>query len=320
LQNKTKIQDKSIWRTFLKVIQWLLPLFICLLLYKKFFRNTAFSFSDFVSQLKSISIFWYLFLILASAVNWSLETYKWQILLKRFNPLGFKQAFISVLSGAAISQLLPYKMGEYLGRLVYVSDKNKWNAGLLSVVGSYSQLLITLVLGLISFLIIKPIPYAQHFVISLGLLIIIGILFYWLLPFFSFTKKYIVTAKLQVALKLTNRKDLLLVLGISFIRYLSFLVPYSLLAWHLGLSNQASLEFHLLAVSCIFFMQTVAPNFIVTDIAIRLTVPLIVFTLNGVLPTIGNEYLPGILIYIFNVVLPMLVGTIFIMFAKLKRS
>ncbi|NQW43301.1 MAG: flippase-like domain-containing protein [Bacteroidetes bacterium] len=320
MQNKTKIQDKSLWRTFLKVMQWILPLFICLLLYKKFYKNTAFSFSDFVSQLKSISVFWYLLLVVSSLINWSLETYKWQILLKKFNPLSFKQAFVSVLSGVAVSQLLPYKMGEYLGRLVYVKDKNKWNAGLLSVVGSYSQLLITLVLGFISFLILKPIPYAQHFAISLGLLIVIGFFLYWFLPYFNFTKKYLVTSKLETALKLTNRKDLLCVLTISLVRYLSFLLPYSLFAWQLGLSNHAPFVFHILAVSCIFFMQTVTPNFILTDIAIRLTVPLVIFTLNGALSTLGFEYLPGIIVYIFNVVLPMIIGTLFIIFAKLKRS
>ncbi len=297
-----------------------MPIFICVFLYKKFFKNTAFSFSDFWFQLNQISLQWYLLLLVASAINWRLETYKWQLLIKKFNPLGLKKALASVLSGVAVSQLLPYKTGEYLGRLVYILDRNKWHAGLLSVVGSYSQLLITLIFGIIGFAWLKPIDYASHFIVSFGILIVIAIAFYWYLPQFNFTKKYIITAKLKSALTLTTKAQLLKILGLSALRYLSFLLPYSLLAWHFGLSNSATIGFHLCAVSCIFFMQTIAPNFILTDIALRLTIPLVVFTLNGKLPTQGNEYLPGMLIYIFNVAIPMLIGTVIIIFAKLKNQ
>lgn len=302
------------------MVQWLLPIFICAFLYKKLFKNTAFSFSDFQFQLHQLSIKWYLLLLLASAINWRLETYKWQLLIHKFNPLGLKKALASVFSGVAVSQLLPYKTGEYLGRLVYISDRNKWNAGLLSVVGSYSQLLITLLFGIIGFAWLKPIDYATHFIVSLCILISVALIFYWYLPQYHFTKKYLITAKLKTAISLTNRGQLLKILGLSALRYLSFLLPYSLLAWHLGLSGDASFGFHLCAVSCIFFMQTIAPNFILTDIALRLTIPLVVFTLNGKIATQGNEYLPGMLIYLFNVAFPMLIGTIIIVFAKLKNQ
>ena len=300
-------------------MQWLLPVFICAFLYQKFFKNTSFSFSDFINQLQDISIKWYFLLLISSAINWRLETYKWQLLIKKFNPLRLKKALASVLSGVAVSQLLPYKTGEYLGRLVYISNRNKWNAGLLSVVGSYSQLLITLLFGIIGFVWIKPIDYATHFILSFSFLILLAFLFYWFLPQYRFTKKYLITAKLQLAISLTTKMQLLKILGISALRYLSFLLPYSLLAWHLELSSGASIGFHMCAVSCIFFIQTFAPNFILTDIALRLTIPLVVFTLSGHLPTQGNEYLPGMLVYIFNVALPMLIGTIIIIFAKLKN-
>ncbi len=262
---------------------------------------------------------WYVLLVVCSLINWTLETVKWQMLVHAFNPLAFGKAFRSILSGVAISQLLPYKTGEYLGRLLYVKDENKLNAGLLSVVGSFSQLLITVLFGLIGFLIIQPIAYSNYFVVSLILLLAVGLLFYWFLPQTSLKLNNPFIAKLQTALGLTNRPLLLKILGLSMVRYLSFLIPYSLLAWHFDLGLQASVVDCFFAVSCIFFMQTVAPNFIFTDVALRLVIPVIVFSgINSSGTTM--DYVPGMMVYIFNVAFPMLTGAFLIMFAKFRQS
>lgn len=266
---------------------------------------------------------WYVLLVLASMVNWSLETFKWQYLIRTINPLSFSKALSSILSGVAVSQLLPYKTGEYLGRLMFVKEHNRLNAGLLSVIGSYSQLLITLVLGLFSFIYLKPLVISDGLVVSIALLIGLGLLFYFFLPSarFGLLRSFLsnrLLDKLRQAVALTTASQLLRVLSISALRYLSFLLPYSLLAWHFGLSMQASIMHHVMAVSCIFFIQSVAPNFILTDVAIRLTVPVMVFSF-GNLAVTGLEYVPGLLVYVFNVALPMLLGAFLIMFAKYKQ-
>ncbi len=273
--------------------------------------------SHFQQQLKELPLQWYVLLCVCSLINWGLETKKWQLLIKTFNPLTYRKAWASVLSGVAVSQLLPYKTGEYLGRLMFVKEQHRINAGLLSIVGSYSQLLITLVFGMAGFIIVKPIDYANHFIVSLSLLIVAGLLFYWFLPKIRFSYQW--TKRIQTALTLISRKKLLSVMSISLLRYLSFLLPYALLSWHFGLADQASLYYHFFAVSCIFFMQTVTPNFIFTDIALRLTIPVIVFShMNPDNSTM--DYVPGMIVYIFNVAFPMLTGTIIVMFSKYRTT
>lgn len=275
-------------------------------------------------QVQALPLQWYLLLLMASICNWSLETYKWQYLIRKFNPLTFGKALRSILSGVAVSQLLPYKTGEYLGRLMFVRTQHRLNAGLLSVIGSYSQLLITLLLGIFSFVYLKPIAYSNTLVISIGLAIVLGFLFYFLLPVQHF--KWLSTflnngliEKLRQVVRLITVPELFTVLMISALRYLTFLLPYALLAWHYGLSMEAPFMHHVMAVSCIFFIQSVAPNFILTDVALRLTVPVLVFSLDKVSIT-GCEYVPGLLVYIFNVGIPMLIGAILIMFARYKPA
>ncbi len=275
-------------------------------------------------QVQTLSIQWYLLLVVASITNWSLETYKWQYLIRNINPLTFGKALRSVLSGVAVAQLLPYKTGEYFGRLMFVKTSHRLNAGLLSVIGSYSQLLITMLLGIISFIYLRPIVFSNTLLICLVLTLLMGFLFYFLLPsnHFKLLSTFLNSAlieKLRQLVNVTSVSELLKVLMISALRYLTFLLPYGLLAWHYGLSMEASLFHQLMAVSCIFFIQSAAPNFILTDVALRLTIPVLVFSF-GNLPITGLEYVPGLLVYIFNVAVPMLIGAILIMFAKYKQT
>ncbi len=305
-------------------MQWLVPILIALFLYKKFFRNTAFSISHFSEQLQQLPLQWYLLIALCAFVNWTLETLKWQYLIKDVNPLSFKKALRSVLSGVAISQLLPYKTGEYLGRLMYVHNHHKLNAGLLSIVGGYSQLLMTFFFGIIGFSVIQPIAYSNFLIVSFVLILIVALILYWYIPkanFYWVDKGWMlkITLKLKAAAALLNRKQLLNILGLSAFRYFFFLMPYSLLAWHFNLGMQATLFYHLMAVSCIFLMQSIAPNFILTDVAIRIAIPVMVFS-KGVVQGSQMDYVPGMIIYLFNVALPMLIGACLIMFVKFKEG
>ena len=128
-----------------------MPFLIALILYKKFYKNAGVSFEFFFLQFTSLPWYWYLVLIGFSVLNWGLEIRKWQYLICKLELQSFKVAGKSVLSGMAVSQLLPFRTGEFLGRLAYVRDDNKINAGILSIAGSFTQLLVTLFFGTLAF-------------------------------------------------------------------------------------------------------------------------------------------------------------------------
>ena len=295
-----------------------MPFLIALILYKKFYRNNALTFDVFLMQLQSLGWYWFLFLPLCSALNWGLEVRKWQFLVNKLEPLSYKTAIKSVLSGVAVSQLLPYRTGEYLGRLAYVGDENKINAGILSVAGSFSQLLITLVFGLAAFVYIHPLDYPLSFTLSFAGLMVLLLLGYFYMPQFNTLRRLSFFATIRKALHLLTRSDLLRLLTWSGLRYFSFLLPYALLAMHFKVGDNNALWYLMTAVSCIYFLQTVSPNFILTDIAIRISVPALVFS--GSFEAVNNmDFMPGMLVYVFNVLLPMLAGAFILLTLKLKR-
>lgn len=295
-----------------------MPAFIALILYKKFFKNPNVSLETLTEALTRLNWYWYLVLAIFSLLNWGVETRKWQYLVCKLELQSFKTAFKSVLSGVAVSQLLPYRTGEYLGRLAYVKDTNKVQAGILSVAGSFSQLLITLVFGSIAFFVIQPFKVPLSFILSLLALLLLVIAGYRYLPNFRFVRQSKLISALKEALQLLKRGDVVRLLAFSCLRYALFVLPYALMIQVFPFTTQSSLWYAMLAVSCIFLLQTVSPNFILTDLAIRVSVPALV--LRGTLDNAyGMEYVPGMIIYIFNLVIPMCLGAVVLLSLKLKR-
>ncbi|MGH2649288.1 MAG: lysylphosphatidylglycerol synthase domain-containing protein, partial [Ginsengibacter sp.] len=80
-------------------------------------------------------------------VNWGFEAKKWQVLLKSLQPVSFFTAYKSVLSGVTLSINTPNRIGEYGGRILYVQEGKRIKAISLSIAGSISQLIITLMMG-----------------------------------------------------------------------------------------------------------------------------------------------------------------------------
>ncbi len=89
--------------------------------------------------------FW--IVILLVFVNWGFESKKWQVLLQTIQPVSFFTAYKSVLSGITLSLNMPNRIGEYGGRILYVNEGKRIKAISLSIAGSISQLIITLVIG-----------------------------------------------------------------------------------------------------------------------------------------------------------------------------
>lgn len=300
-----------------KVIKWLVPVLIALILYKKFLRSTVLSPELFFRQLLSLDWYWFVLLPLCSALNWLTEVKKWHFLVSRLETHSFRKAVKGVLSGVAVSQLLPYRTGEYLGRLAFVERANLLNAGILSVAGSFSQLLITLFFGALAFVILRPFQIPLMFLGSLSLLLILLLLGYFYMPFLGRLKHLSAVKAMRESLGILGKTDMLKLLGFSAFRYLSFLVPYALLAAHFGLGNGNTLVYYVLAVSCIFFLQTISPSFILTDIAVRISASAIVFS--GSVDAINTtDHIPGLVIYLFNVALPMCAGALVLLLLKIR--
>jgi hypothetical protein len=81
-------------------------------------------------------------------LNWGLETLKWRMLYSKVARIGMGEAWKGVLSGSAVSMWMPNRMGDYLGRILYLPGNHYGKAVICSAMGSMAQFGVTLLFGL----------------------------------------------------------------------------------------------------------------------------------------------------------------------------
>mgnify|MGYP000884793452 FL=1 len=86
---------------------------------------------------------------IGTLVNWLLESAKWHKLINTIQSSPFTTSVKAVLSGTAVGNLLPYKIGEYLGKLYFVDSNKRALSIPLSFISSTIQLFINLSLCII---------------------------------------------------------------------------------------------------------------------------------------------------------------------------
>lgn len=264
--------------------------------------------------------------ILLMVVNWGIETVKWKLCIHKIQRISFLTAFKAVLSGVSFSVSTPNRVGEYLGRVLYMSDGNRLRAIALTITGSISQLIITLVMGLAGSVILwKEITAAEILApvwintIFYGLASILFILtlFYFRLSWvvriierLPGSKKY---AWLFDTLGDLNATLPLQLLSLSALRFFVFIVQYYLLFRLFDVD--ISWGHTLWAVSVSFLVLTVFPTIaLFTDLSLRGKVSLQLlglFSGNGL--GIG---LTSVTIWFINLIIPALTGSLLILSIK----
>ena len=150
------------------------------------------------SQFNYYNLFIFIIVLLLMVANWSIESVKWRILVKHLEIISFLTSLKAVLSGVTVSIFTPNRVGEFGGRIFVLRKKNRVPAIFATIVGSFSQLIITIAVGIISlilFFILFPekvidIKYNNHiFIILLVLISAFVIYIYFNIDKFS---KYII--------------------------------------------------------------------------------------------------------------------------------
>ena len=112
----------------------------------RYLHNLWFDSSDFHS------FNFVLILLIFSVLNWFLEIKKWQFLAGEIQGISFKESAKQSLISFTLSLLTPNRIGEY-GVKVLFYDKMYYKKVLgLTLIGNISQLMITLLAGLLGFL------------------------------------------------------------------------------------------------------------------------------------------------------------------------
>lgn len=270
-------------------------------------------------------------------VNWGLETFKWKYLIRKIENVPFVKAFIAVLSGVTVSIFMPNRVGDYAGRVFILEKADRWEGVLITLLGSLSQLLITIITGAVTFIFFAHDYFdlaESPFYYYNGLILIVSILvFLLLLLFFNVSFLTNVINRLPGKLKklrhygsifsLYSNYELAYVLLLSFGRYLVFFTQFYLLLIIFGVNIPVEQAF--LMTSMIYLTMAAIPTIALTELGVRGSVSLyfigLYFTYHN--PSGQNEL--GVLtassvIWLINLAIPALLGAIFVFRLKFFRK
>lgn len=254
---------------------------ICLwFLYREFFKKDNFStlWELFISTpvtFKSLAI-------IASAlalvfVNWGLETFKWHMLIARVEPISWFKAFESVISGITFSLFTPNRIGEFAARIFYLETNHRIKGILISIIGSVSQLCITIIAGSFCFC-YYLIVHQDLDNLEKTLLITAAVITSTIILLFYYNMDILRTILLKINRAKRTRmylnvfssyaaSDLSKILTLSFARYLTFSFQYFLLLRFFNIS--ISLAEGFVIISSIFFVLAIIPTIALAELGIR---------------------------------------------------
>jgi hypothetical protein len=305
----------------LKIIIFIGTLFY---IYKKLgsgddFKNLIQRWSDIGSDKTPL----WIAVLLLMPLNWGLEALKWKYLISKLEKISFLTSLKAIFSGITINNWVPNRMAEFLGRILYLKKNNRSRAVFSTLVGSYAQLLMTLIFGVTGYMHWLNMENNMSFYLSTILALAISGFFLYLYLNISLWagifNKIPLLRKIYGYINIISTytyRELKRVLFISAIRYLVFLFQYFLL---LQVFNIAIDPLNALGgIALIFLIQALIPAITLTEIGIRGAVVIFVFE------KFSSDF-PGLLssaysLWLINIIIPTIIGAILVFTLKRKKT
>lgn len=266
-------------------------------------------------------------------LNWGTEAIKWRYLIAKSERISHARSLKGVFSGVTISSMTPNRVGEYFGRVFILRETHPVRGILITIVGSISQLLVTVLFGCVALIYVilqfpgNVIPdnwlmQAGALLLTLMLLVLLAGI-YFNIGFLDSLIKRIAKNRWRKYVRFVdvfswyNPKELLNVFLYSFLRYCVFSVQFFILmqVFHIDVSFG---EGYLL-ISLIFLIVTAVPTIALAELGIRGSVAMYVvntfFTEQGIMPPVElnlDVMASTTLLWFINIVIPALIGSVFI--------
>ena len=270
--------------------------------------------------------------ILMMFLNWFLESLKWRFLISKIEKVSIKRSIRAIFSGITISAFTPNRVGEYGGRVFCLEKADRIKGVLITVIGSMAQLVTTIVFGSIGILLLPNLMpefdsllsnIVFAYPIMLFLLILLNVLLVTLflnasvfsvvlskIKFFRKFKKY------NEVFSFYNSSELLEILLYSVGRYIVFTTQFFILLQVFDV--QIGYVDAMILITTMLLVISIIPTIAITEIGIRGSVALFLFGLVSV-NAVGILSATFVM-WVINLLLPALIGTIFIFSLKFFRK
>ncbi len=256
-------------------------------------------------------------------VNWGIEALKWKRLMEPVEHISFIKSFKAILAGVAFSSATPNRIGEYVGRVMYLKQSSTIRAVVVTIVGNFSQILATLGfgwLGLLYYNFMEPTIWSKLLLVALTLLMGLSAVFYFRIDLvvviaqrISWFKKAV--TYLQVIRRITQ-KELLQVLLLSVLRYMVFTAQYLFLLYALG--AEIAIVKGFMMISLYYLVLMMVPSITIADLGIRGETSL-AFIGKCTANTVGILSATAA-IWFVNLIVPAVLGLVLLAFRRIRNG
>jgi len=265
---------------------------------------------------KNQSISGIIFILFLSFLNRFFEILKWQNLVSWIHKISLYNATAQVLAALTAGIFTPNGVGEYAGKALYYDKALTKKIVFLNLICNGIQMILTIVFGIFGLLYFNA---NFHIITTQTVVILFGLVVILLLVSFFMKKITVKGYSLEKLIHKTNeipksihQKNM--VLGLC--RYLVFSHQY----YFLFLAFDVDLPYFMLmsAITSIYFLASSLPTFQFLDFAVKGSVAVYFFSLLGV-----NQWIVVFittLMWFLNVVLPVVLGSYFVLNFKIKRT
>lgn len=324
------MQSKKI--NSIRYLEWLIKIVIALIavwfIYKRVFEKGSIdalfiSYKALFHEAYSLSLI--ILIVLLMLVNWSLEAWKWKLMISKVEEVGFFRSLEAVFSGLTVSFFTPNRTGEFAGRIFQLRSADRIKAAIITIIENSSQLIITIVTGSVAlvFYIIHYVDMNTYWVIastvfSLTIAAVAVFLFLNISLLENFFDRFRLLKKFHPYIEIFSyyhATELVRVLFISLLRFFVFTVQFYLLLQLFGIPLPYPPA--LVMITMIFYVMTLVPTFFITELAVRGSVAIAFL---GRLST--NE--AGIInstvsLWLINLALPALIGSAFVFTFRFRK-
>jgi hypothetical protein len=308
---------KGIFSNVLKVA---IVAFTFWFIYRKLSANTNLrEFKKILSGIPSAEITGVLTLVvLLMFLNWGLEAVKWKRLLRQIENISLWRSVESVFCGLTWAVFTPNRIGEYGGRVFFLSPKRRIIGVVAMAVGNIGQMVLTNIFGAIALCLFiyrfADLDYRLDYaLIALSAMFCTFFLVFFfnirwlngLLLSMRFSRKY---KKFYSILGRYQKKELLRILSLCLARYVVFSTQYFIMFYWL-IPDIHYLDI-LMMVCILFFVQSTLPSLDLFDIGVRSVTASYFFSF------VTHQDVAVIActasIWLINIIIPAILGSYFV--------
>jgi hypothetical protein len=284
-------------------------------IYSQLGNNDKLNWEKFIALFeKNYTIGGIAFILFLSVLNRLFEIMKWQNLVSYLHKIALSVATKQVLGALTVGIFTPNGVGEYAGKALFFDKKLTANIVFLNLICNGIQMILTIIFGVFGLLFFN----LKYNVISPKKVLIVFGIFFLIFGILFLSKKINIKGysiemlihKINEIPKKIHQKNIYL--GIC--RYLVFSHQY----YFLFLAFDVELPYLMMmaTIASVYFLASSLPTFQFLDFAVKGSVAVYFFSILGV-----NEWIVifiSTLMWFLNVVLPVVIGSYYVMNYKIK--